>query len=366
MTPHDDTELGERLSQALRAEAHTITPRGDGLRLIRERVAGSGRQLRWWQPVAGLAAAAAVVTVATLTLGDSEQEASTVAESPSAVSTNSSGQPSPDATPGPDQTPSGQDPTGGGQSGERTPDATTGAEISVPVYYLHDDTTGLGLYREFHRVPQLAEGRAATAVQQMLSAPAFDPDYTSLWSPGTRVLSYQRDGDVATVDLSADALAGEPAGSAAADLSLQQLVFTVTAAEEDSGLTVALTVEGESVTELWGSVEADQALTRAPLLDVLGQTWLLNPAQGATVSSPVDLTVYGTAFEGHTVLRVFRVGSSKPVSDTFVTTAMGEFREATQTVDLPAGRYVVRVYTEYGEEMNLLERDSKDFTVKSS
>ena len=368
MTPRDEAkpdihgELGERLTRALRTEASTVTPRGDGLGLIRERVAGSSGMPRWWRPVAGLAAAAAAVTVGAIILTDSPRETSTVAESPAATSSASSGQPSGDPTPGAGETVSGQDPTG--QGGGRTPEAAPRSTVTVPVYYLHDDSTGLGLYREYHRAPQLADGRAATAVQQMLSTPALDPDYTSLWSPRTRVLSYRRDGDVATVNLSADALTGAPAGSAAAALSLQQLVFTVTAAEEDSALRVSLTVEGDTVGELWGTVEADQPLARAPQLDVLGQTWLLNPAQGATVASPVDLTVYGTAFEGHTVLRVFRIGSATPVVDTFVTTAMGEFAEATQAVELPAGDYVVRAYTEYGEEMKLVEHDSKEFTVE--
>ena len=358
-TPAPDDELGERLRRALNTEAGSTTPRGDGLALIRERVATRPGFLRWWQPVAGLAAAAAVVAIA-VSVG-SPQDSMTVAE-PAANERTSD---PPDSSPSPDPSTG----FGGPQSGSQTgPGMGTGAPVTVPVYYLHDDTTGVGLYREYHRVPALAGGRAPTAVQQMLSAPALDPDYTSLWAPGTRVLSYQREGAVAKLDLSADALAGAPAGSAAAAASLQQLVYTVTAAEEDSSLRVALTVEGETVGQLWGSVEATQPMARAASLEVLGQVWLLGPAQGATVRSPVELTVYGTAYEGHTVLRVFRAGgsepASEPVAETFVTTAMGEFRQAKATADLPPGRYVVRAYTEHGEEMTLLERDSKEFTVE--
>ena len=361
-TPDPDVELGERLRRALHTEAGTTVVRGDGLSLIRERVSGP-RLFRWWQPVAGLAAAAAVVAIAAGTFGDSPQSATTVAG-------EGAGTVAADQDPPPYANVEGTDSPDYG-SGVATAPAGPGDEIagplaliSVPVYYLHDDTTGVGLYREFHLVPELAGGRTPTAVAQMLSAPAVDPDYTSLWAPGTRVLSYQRDGAVATVDLSAEALAGAPAGSEAAELSLQQLVYTVTAAEEDSALAVRVTVEGESVDQLWGSVEADQPVRRADRLAVLGDAWLLWPAQGLTVQSPVQLTVYGTAYEGHTAVRIFPVGSTEPVVDTFVTTAMGEFREAATTADLPAGRYVARVYTEYGEEMTLLERDSKEFTVE--
>ena len=366
-TPAPDDELGERLRRALNAEAGPTTPRGDGLALIRERVATRPGLARWWQPVAGLAAAAAVVAIA-VSVG-SPRDSMTVAE-PAANERTSDpiGEP-PDGSPSADPSTGAGGPQAGSQTG---PGIGTGAQVTVPVYYLHDDTTGVGLYREYHRVPELAGGRAPTAVQQMLSAPALDPDYTSLWAPGTRVLSYQREGAIARLDLSADALADAPAGSAAAAASVQQLVYTVTAAEQDSSLRVALTVEGESVGQLWGSVEANQPVGRAPSLDVLGQAWLLGPAQGATVRSPVELTVYGTAYEGHTVLRVFRTGGSaptsepdsEPVTETFVTTAMGEFRTASATADLPPGRYVVRAYTEHGEEMTLLERDSKEFTVE--
>ncbi len=361
--PDSDLELGERLRRALTAEANTTTPRGDGLELIRERVGTRRGWLRWWQPVAGLAAAAAVVAIA-VSVGF-PQTSTTVAE-PAATGRTS----------GPTGSSPGPDPSTGSaatQGSGTTPGAGTGTPVTVPVYSLPDDTTGLGLYREYHRVPQLAGGVAATAVQQMLSAPALDPDYTSLWAPGTRVRSYEREGAVARLDLSADALTGAQAGSAAAAASLQQLVYTVTAAEEDSSLRVALTVEGKPVDELWGSVDVDQPVGRAASLDVLGQTWLLGPTQGATVRSPVTFTVYGTAYEGHTVLKVFRAEptseptsepSSEPVMETFVTTAMGEFRQATATADLPPGRYVVRAYTEHGEAMTLLERDSKEFTVR--
>ncbi len=360
-TPAPDDELGERLRGALNTEAGRTTPRGDGLGLIRERVAARPGFLRWWQPVAGLAAVAGLATVAAVvaiavSVG-SPQDSITVAEP---AATERAGDP-------PDGAPTLDPSTGAGGPQVDSPPGPgmgTGAPVTVPVYYLHDDTTGLGLYREYHRVPQLVGGPAPTAVQQMLSAPAQDPDYTSLWAPGTRVLSYQREGAIARLDLSADALTGAPAGSPAAEASLQQLVYTVTAAEGDSSLRVALTVEGDTVDQLWGSVEADQPVGRAASLEVLGQAWLLGPAQGATVRSPVELTVYGTAYEGHTVLRVFRAGESEPVIETFVTTAMGEFREAKDTVELPPGRYVARAYTEHGEQMALLERDSKEFTVE--
>ena len=77
-TPHRDDELSERLRRALHAEASTTTPHGGGLALIRERVAARPRWLRWWQPVAGLAAAAAVVALAATVA--SPRASTTVAE----------------------------------------------------------------------------------------------------------------------------------------------------------------------------------------------------------------------------------------------------------------------------------------------
>jgi hypothetical protein len=43
---------------------------------------------------------------------------------------------------------------------------------------------------------------------------------------------------------------------------------------------------------------------------------------------------------------------------------MGEFREASTTIQLDPGTYAIRVFDEHGENGDLIERDSKAFTVR--
>lgn len=355
--PHD-SDLETLLGRAFRTETAGIVPAGDGLARIRDRVDGRGRTA-WWKPALVLVAAAAGGLLAGgLVLpgvGGADGTASTVNNLTPAAST-------PSATPTPD---AGSDGPAASPSATATATPTTptsqDAGAALPVYYLHDDGSALRLYREFHLAADGGTGGEA-AVREMLRGEPVDPDYTSLWAPGTELLGYAVEDGVVTVDVSAEAL-GMTAGSEGAATSLQQLVYTVTAAEGDADLRVRLTVEGEPVPELWGAVDNSEPSARAPMLDVQGQVWILDPTQGGQSTSPVEVTVYGTAFEGTVVLQVTATGRDEVLAEQFVTTAMGEFLDAATSFELPPGDYTVRALSEYGEAMELLERDSKEFRV---
>jgi hypothetical protein len=236
---------------------------------------------------------------------------------------------------------------------------STGAasSVNVPVYFVADDGRELRLYREFHRTAMLPQGKIATAVDQMFG-PAVDPDYSSSWPESTKVRSVSKSGDTATVDLSAFPSTGADAETKA----VQQLVYTVTATD-NSVKKVRLLVNGKAPRS--GHSDWSQPVARAPMLDVQGLIWILAPTQDAKVGSPVKVTVYGTAYEGNVTIKVFRGASfDQEVTSTFVTTEMGAFREASTTVELDAGTYAIRVYDENAENGDLIERDSKRFTVR--
>jgi spore germination protein GerM len=244
------------------------------------------------------------------------------------------------------------------------PSAATGS-IAVPVYFVADaapDDSRLRLYREFHRVEAAKGDATRAALEQLLAGAPIDPDYRSLWPKGTKVLDYRRSGSVATVDLSGQALDGT-ASAQDVRMGLQQLVWTVTAAEQDAALQVRLRVEGKPVDRIWGAT-IRQPLTRAAKLDVQGLIWILTPAEGARVPSPVAVDVYGTAYEGTVVHKAFDSAGAE-VASTFVTAGgNGTFGEAKTTLDLPAGNYVLRAYETSGKDDSLTERDSKAFVVR--
>jgi hypothetical protein len=142
---------------------------------------------------------------------------------------------------------------------------------------------------------------------------------------------------------------------------LQQLVYTVTAADT-TVKQVRLLIDGHPAGDLWGHVVVPDTMNRAPMLDVLGQQWILAPTQGTTTSSPVQLAFYGTGFEGQIDWQVLQ--DDKVVAHGFTTGEMGVFRETKDTVDLPPGTYVIQVADTYGENAQPRVWDSKTFTVE--
>lgn len=327
----DDEILGARLRRVLGEEAAAMIPSDDGLQEIRERVTQEHPARRWLVP---LAAAAAAVLVG---VGG-------------AVLINRDDTPTPGPVTTPTPTPSAS------TSVTPTPSPTTSGTITVPVYYVVDvPDVGPRLYREFHRVPAVEGGPIATAVTQLFGDTATDPDYTSPWPASTRLLSVSTSGSTATVDLSEFVAVGAAFESAA----VQQLVYTVTAA--DPAVTqVRLLVNG--ATPPSGHSDWSAPVGRAPALETIANVWILEPEQGVTVASPVTVRVYGTGFEGNIPLKVFQ-GTTQVASD-FVTTEMGGFREASTTFTLPPGTYQLRAYNDSGKDATLQLWDTKDFTVR--
>ena len=340
---HEDV-LETRLRRALNTEATMVNPTGDGLGRIRSGIAEQGHVVWWRRPAVALVAAAMVglaVGGVAVALGQNDDPGNVVAGPTDEPQTSSRTTDAPSPT---------GSPTDSGGTGP-APAST----VNVPVYYVHDDGMELRLYREFHKVEALPEGKLATAVAEMFGDRAIDPDYSSSWPADTEVLSVTRSGDTATVDLTDFPSVGSDAETKA----VQQLVYTVTAAD-NAVKKVRLLVDGE--TPQSGHSDWSDPVARAPMLDVQGLVWLLAPTQDGTVGSPVKVTVFGTAYEGNVIIKAFR--GDAEVDTTFVTTAMGEFREASTTFDLDPGTYTVRAYDGNGMNGELTERDSKEFTVR--
>lgn len=250
-------------------------------------------------------------------------------------------------------------PTPSGPTGAATtPPVTTpitGPVRALPVYYVADVGTGPRLYREFHRVAIRDNSPALTALVEMLSGTPVDPDYTSMWPSGIRVLSLTTQGGIATVDLSGFVAVG----SAYEQAAVQQLVYTVTAADPTTRR-VRLLVNGATAPS--GHQDWSAPIARSTALGTQANVWILGPAQGATVSSPVAVSVLGTGFEGNVPLRVYQ--GETVVASTFVTTMMGGFAQARTTIALPPGSYELRAYNDSGLDASLQLWDTKTFTVR--
>ena len=355
---HDEDAIVRRLRRALEAEAEMVHPDQRGLGTILERIEAEERSRRRpWLPWAGALVAAAVAgIVAGIVLTSDGPDAGQPAATPTVTDTSGPVTAEP-TTPPPTTAPA------------TTAPPAAGTLTGIPVYWVGQPNRDFALFREFRDVPD-AGGPIASAVAAMTREKPLDPDYTTPWRPASRV-EVSRDGSNVTVDLSADAFANTNVGSALAELAVQQLVYTATAAAQTGGTpasTVTVTVDGEPY-DAWGTVRLGEPMQRASQVEVQSHAWVLSPTQGATVpAGTVTFKGFGTSFEANFVWRI-ATESGAEVAKGFATggTGTGGFGEFTFTADLAPGSYTVEVSTDDpsgGAEGPGAATDDKAFTVR--
>ncbi len=282
--------------------------------------------------------------------GDPTPRADPMPSASATASTEPSPAASPVAEPNPVSTaPPAPSPTSAPTSGLRP----------VSVYYVADTTNGLRLYRETH-MRRTTPGVVRDAVAAMFGEAPFDDDYVSPWAPGTSVLGVKIDGDVAVVDLSKEA-AVTNGGSAAAEMAVQQLVWTVHDAA--TGIrAVRILIEGKAPADFWGALALVEPVERAPSETVLGPVWLdLSP--GAELSRGQKFGGVATAFEATVSWEWLRAG--KVVKEGFSTADDGAPGRGawSATVDVPPGDYVLRAFESSADDGSRMFIDDKDVRV---
>ncbi|HEY3003235.1 MAG TPA: Gmad2 immunoglobulin-like domain-containing protein [Kribbellaceae bacterium] len=349
--------------RALAREADKVQPNPYGLERIRARLhAPARRQRSWLLPTAAavLGTAAAVGAFAVLTNGSQP-----TSEGPATAENTDTTGPAPTTAPTTGQQSSAPESTGVQTSG--TPQARS-KPTTVPVYWLGDTVgnpaAGVRLYRTFLGVtgdPVLGAVRAMTEGQ------SGDPDYSSGWT-GAQVASVDVSSTAIAVDFSRPPTKG--LGSQAAQVAAQELVYTVQGAVSITGgahadAPVVVTVDGKPA-DLWGSVDTSKPISRAPANDVQAFIWITAPAEGATVSSPVEVSGVANTFEATVNWRV-RDATTKAVvheSHTQATAGTGTFGTFTFSVLLPAGRYVVECLEFSAADGHETNTDTKSVTVR--
>ena len=247
--------------------------------------------------------------------------------------------------------------------------STSGKQRSVPVYWVGESRRSFALYREFRQTPDNG-GPISSAVFAMTRLKPLDPDYLTPWRPASRVTSSQT-GSAITVDLSADAFANTQVGSELAERAVQQLVYTATAAAQQTGQaasSVRITVNGAAF-DAWGVVRLGEAIKRQPMTAVQAHTWVTSPQEAEVLSAGmVTVRGFGTAFESNFVWEI-RSESGTVLAKGFTTAGSGDgvFGEFTFTAKLTAGKYSVEVSgtdDSGGSEGPGAAADDKTFTVR--
>lgn len=239
------------------------------------------------------------------------------------------------------------------------PPATS--EFTVPVYFLQDTSAGIRLDREFHLVQ--ATDAATGALTAMLSSRSQDPSSTSPWNPSSSVISVNESDGQIRVDLTGNAASGGSVGAEGAEMAVQQLVYTVTAALQASK-PVLILLDGQPA-DLWGHVSTSDPITRADPLDVRKLVQINDPAFGATVGRNVTVNGEAAVFEATLPWRLMQDGAE--VQSGFAMTAEGQtFAPFEFTLAaLEPGEYTIIITEDdpSGGEGRAAMTDVHDFTV---
>jgi hypothetical protein len=338
MTP-DDRRTEDVVRRAFEARADRVTFAPDALGSIRSRIDRRTRQRRRMTMSVASAAAGALVTVTAVVVG----VASCVPP------------PNPQPTP----------PAGVSSTTGPGPTSTAG-QARYPVYYLGDVGNRIALYREFHAgsiADDALPARISAAVTEMLTGRPLDPNYRTGWPASARVREVTLDGDVAVVDLGG--AASNSIGAEGAEMTVQQLVWTVTAVGADRGTQlrgVRLRLDGAEVAELWGHVAVGGVLTRAAAVQTQAPIWLISPQEADTVAPSFRVHIDGAVFEATAQLRV-RDSGGAVVHEQFVTLSNGAPARGEAFVDLQLapGRYTIEAF--YHSPQDGSEQGMDDHTI---
>lgn len=229
-------------------------------------------------------------------------------------------------------------------SKEPSPSESAAPETAtVPVYYVGETTRGPRLYREFHRVELVNDDPVSTAVFEAVAVTPDDPDYRTPWPGGTTAATVDSPpADVITVDVRGPGLHDRPADLSAeeAELAIEQLVYTAQAAHQ-SRSPVQLLLDGSRTDTLLG-VPVSEPLAQGAAEDVLAQVWIIDPAEGAEVTAPFEVSGLAAAFEANVVWEL-RDGD-KVVKKGFTTArACCKMEPYSFEVSAPPGEYTLIV-----------------------
>jgi hypothetical protein len=166
------------------------------------------------------------------------------------------------------------------------------------------------------------------------------------------------DGQAAGLRQRPDGTSAEEAG-----IAVEQLVYTAQAALQQGRPPVQFLINGERTDMLLG-VPVSEPVAQGDPLDVLSQVWVIDPAEGAEVTSPFEVSGLANAFEANVQ---WELKQGDEVIEEGFTTAEEAMRMAPYsfTVKAPPGDYTLVVHDSdpSGGEGFAPWQDTKQITV---
>lgn len=274
-----------------------------------------------------------------------------------------------DKIPGPAHSPSATQTATPGLERHRVPAYYLG-EVSYPQGENGEMQTAFRLYREWHEVNAASTPAsvAAAAVEQMFQ-PANDPDYASAWSDAIQVKSVGHEGGIITIDLTGP-VQDSSVGAEAAELALQQLVYTVQGAlavmaEPHATDPVRILVDGSPISDLWGHVDASEPIARAKATGTVAPIWITEPTDGQAVSMPFTVKGVAQVFEATVSWRVLKDGVEVDSGFTNASEGAPAFGDYSfELKGLDPGQYVLEVFESSALDGSPTFVDTKTITVQ--
>jgi hypothetical protein len=242
----------------------------------------------------------------------------------------------------------------------RTDGPVQARNVTVPVYFLGDSTTGARLFREFRSYRGVVGwSKLRVAVTGAVLGDTTDADYRSGFPRGTSARVSQ-DGDTVIVDLrsTADLVKGTADGS----MAVQAIVYTVDAVLQRSA-PVRFLVNGSAADTVLG-VDTTGPVKRQAADAVQAPVWIIDPGNQAGVGSPFKVTGLAATFEANVVwelksgTRVVRHGFT--TAKECCTPSPYSF-----TVKAPPGSYTLVVHdTDESGQGGPVNSDSREITVR--
>lgn len=247
------------------------------------------------------------------------------------------------------------------------------SSAKVPVYWLGKNADKSYLYREFLPL-NTGDDPIETALELMTKSTPLDSDYSTPWSKASKISASLSGGKTITVDISADAFA-KKLDNTTAQLALQQLVYTATAAAANSGLVdsgqsiqVTVLVDGHTDFSAFDQVKLDRPLSRDA--SVQAPIWIIDPQQNTAFNaSPVNVTGRGLTSEGTLRWTLATIDADKretPYQDgSTPLTANSQAGNFAFTLNPPPGNYRLTIFSIDPSKPDKQQySDSKIFTVK--
>jgi hypothetical protein len=326
-------QLEAELRGALSREADAIRPE-ERLGDIRAAVSPETRRRSWLPPLAAAAAVAAIAVAAWVGLRG------TTTPSPVPASPSVTTAPTPSPTETPSGPPSTTSPATSGTGSSTATAPPQNVAVALPVYYVAAPAQPgghYGLVREFvpGQLPVAATTaqRADAALSAAVAGPAIDPNRViAPWPAGTTAKYVALPAPEVGVSLSGPGVRG--LSEELQRLAVQALVWTVTAAVQQAGAPVAVTVAGggpifENVgTNVFKRPADDQVFTE------IAAIWVDSPYAGQRLAAgkPVVVTGQACVFEANVTWELRQGGSV--VKQGHATAASGCPQQGSWSVDL--------------------------------